>query len=209
MKGIDIKRVMLVRPRTQCGWGYMWAPLAINLEYIAAYIENDVDEIIIVNQEFDDSDIADKIHDFNPDLFGVTMSATEHDSGLALCRTAKKMGIPTAVGGYHPTAIPDQMLANPEVDYVFRGESELTMKEFIIKSDPAGVEGISYRDGANIVHNPPPACRFRTLTASRSPQGTFAPGTNAKGGWMRKAVIATRYTHQGAAGADALSAVNQ
>ena len=104
---LDYKRIMLVRPLTRCGWGFMWAPLAINLEYIAAYIEKDVDEIMIVNREFDQTPIEKYIKDFSPDLFGVTMSATEHNSGLKLCKTAKKFGITTAVGGYHPTAIPN------------------------------------------------------------------------------------------------------
>ena len=152
---MDYKRIMLVRPRSRCGWGFMWAPLAINLEYIAANIENDVDEIMIVNQEFDDSNITRHIKNFNPDLFGVTMSATDHESGLALCKTAKKFGITTAVGGYHPTAIPVEMLKFPQVDLVFRGESEFTMKEFISSGSPKDIDGISYRNNGKIIHNKP------------------------------------------------------
>jgi radical SAM superfamily enzyme YgiQ (UPF0313 family) len=131
----------------------MWAPLAINLEYIAAYIENDVDEIKIINQEFDDSNITQHIKKFNPDFFGVTMSATDHREGLALCKTAKRFGITTAVGGYHPTAIPDTMLNYPQVDLVFRGECELTMKEFVKTGSPENINGISYREDGKIIHN--------------------------------------------------------
>lgn len=150
---MDFKRIMFVRPRSRCGWGFMWSPLAINLEYIAAYIENDVDEIMIVNQEFDDSDITHHIKKFKPDLLGVTVSATDHQSGFALCQTAKKLGITTAVGGYHPTAIPDEMLKYPQVDMVFRGESELTMKEFVKQGSPDNIDGISYRKDGVIIHN--------------------------------------------------------
>ena len=131
----------------------MWAPLAINIEYIAAYVEKDVDEIRIVNQEFDDSDITHHLKDFNPDLFGVTMSATDQREGLALCKIAKKRGITTALGGFQPTAIPDEMLKYPQVDMVFRGESELTMKEFIAQGTPENINGISYRNNGSIVHN--------------------------------------------------------
>lgn len=144
---------MLVRPPSRCGWGFMWSPLAVNLEYIAAYIEKDVDEIMIVNQEFDKSDINHHIKEFDPDFFGVTMSATEHQYGLTLCKTAKKYGITTVVGGYHPTAIPDKMLKYPQVDLVFRGESELTMKEFIKQGTPENIDGISYRNNGTIIHN--------------------------------------------------------
>ncbi len=144
---------MLVRPPNRTGWGFMWSPLAINLEYIAAYVANDVEEIKIVNQEFDSTDIKDHIREFNPDFFGVTMSATDHSSGLDLCRTAKKFDITTAIGGYHPTAIPDEMLMHPQVDMVFRGESEMTMKELIEKGSPENIDGISYRNNGTIVHN--------------------------------------------------------
>jgi magnesium-protoporphyrin IX monomethyl ester (oxidative) cyclase len=145
---------MLVRPDNRCGWGFMWSPLAINLEYIAATIENDVDKIKIVNQEFDDTPISEHIRNFKPDFFGVTMSATEHYSGLELCKTAKKHGITTAVGGYHPTAIPMDMMKHSQVDMVFKGESEITFKEFIKQGTPEDIPGITYRDNGSMINNP-------------------------------------------------------
>jgi radical SAM superfamily enzyme YgiQ (UPF0313 family) len=132
----------------------MWSPLAINLEYIASSIESEVDEIMIVDHEFDNTPILDRINKFKPDFVGVSMSATEHDSGLEVCRIAKKEGITTAVGGYHPTAIPDELLKNPQVDMVFVGESELTMKEYVKKGSPVDVKGIVYKEKGEIVHNP-------------------------------------------------------
>ena len=95
----------------------MWAPLALNLEYVAAGIE-DLCEVRIINQEFDGTPIERHIADFRPDLFGVTMSATDHDSGLELCARAKRAGCTTIVGGYHPTAIPCELMGRPEVDIV-------------------------------------------------------------------------------------------
>jgi len=144
---------MLVRPRSRCGWGYMWAPLAINLEYIAASILDVVDDVKIVNQEFDESPIEGHIKEFQPDLFGVTMSATDHQSGLELCKIAKKKGMTTMVGGYHPTAIPDILLSNKYVDMVFRGESETTAREYMEKGGPEGIDGISYKVGKKKIHN--------------------------------------------------------
>jgi radical SAM superfamily enzyme YgiQ (UPF0313 family) len=133
----------------------MWAPLAINLEYIAAYIENDVDEIKIVNQEFDDTDITHHLKEFNPDIFGMTMSAVDQKEGLSLCKTAKKMGATTIVGGFQPTAIPDEILNHRQVDMVFRGEGEQTMREFITSGAPENIDGISYRNNGSVIHNAP------------------------------------------------------
>lgn len=150
---MTFRRIMLVRPTSRCGWGYMWAPLAINLEYIAAYIEKDVEAISIVNQEFHDTDIEQALDEFKPDFVGVTMSATEHVSGLAVCRAAKKRGITTAVGGFNPTALPEYYLTFSEVDMVMCGESEATMKELVTSGSPEGIDGISFRKDGKVVHN--------------------------------------------------------
>jgi radical SAM superfamily enzyme YgiQ (UPF0313 family) len=138
---------MLVRPRTRTGWGFLFAPVALNLEYIAGSILDVVDEVRIVNQEFDGEPIERHIADFSPDLFGVTMSATEHYSGLDLCKRAKRAqpGLKTIVGGFHPNAMEERMLSE-DVDMVAVGEAELTMRELVQKGDPAGVEGVLYRD---------------------------------------------------------------
>jgi len=148
---------MLVRPKSRCGWGYMWAPLAVNLEYVAAAIE-DICEVRIVNQEFDKTPIEECIRDFRPDLFGVTMSATDHISGLELCAKAKKEGCTTIVGGYHPTAIPDELMAMPQVDIVCRGEAEVTARELIRNGGADGILGLSHRKEGKIVHNAPREC---------------------------------------------------
>ncbi len=82
----------------------------------------------------------------DPDLVAITMSATEHGEGLRLAQLAKDRGAVTVLGGYHPTAIPDELLSQPQVDMVVRGEGELTMRELITKGGPQGVDGISYKD---------------------------------------------------------------
>lgn len=135
----------------------MWAPLAVNLEYVASAI-GDLCEVRIVNQEFDRSPIERHIADFRPDLFGVTMSATDHYSGLELCARAKGAGCTTVVGGYHPTAIPCELLAHPEVDIAVRGEAEVTARELVQKGAPEGVFGLSFRRDGGVVHNPPREC---------------------------------------------------
>lgn len=47
-----------------------------------------------------------------------------------------------------------QVVANPEVDLVVRGEGELTFKEIADGRPPASIAGVSYTDGGSIVHNP-------------------------------------------------------
>jgi len=125
----------------------MWAPLAINLEYIASSIR-DVCTVDIVNYEFDQTPIEHVLSDFRPDLLGVTMSATDHTEGLAICLAAKKHSreIRTVVGGFHPTAVPDLLLTYDQVDMVAVGESELTVRELVQKGGPEGVAGMVFKD---------------------------------------------------------------
>jgi radical SAM superfamily enzyme YgiQ (UPF0313 family) len=132
--------------------------LAINLEYIAATILNEVDEVLIVNQEFDETPIEKHLKEFTPDLFGVTMSATEHTAGLDVLKRAKRnvKGLKTIVGGFHPTAVPDLMLSFDQVDMVGIGEAEMTMLELVKKESPIGVAGIAYKNKTGkIIHNQP------------------------------------------------------
>ena len=123
------------------------------LEYIAAYLKDTVDEVHIVDMELDKRKFQDIINFYNPDLIGITLSATEHNQGLRLAKIAKKNNIHTVVGGYHPTSVPDIMLSHPQIDMVIRGEGEVTMKELVETGTFENVLGISYKNNGKIIHN--------------------------------------------------------
>lgn len=145
---------MLVRPNGRKGLGFLTDVIPIGLEYIAASIEKEVDDVHIIDMEPEEQPFHYFLDIFNPDLVGITMSATDHNEGLRLAKIAKKSGVTTVLGGYHPTAIPDELLSHPQVDVIVRGEGELTMKELVQKGSPEGVLGISYKKGKQIIHNP-------------------------------------------------------
>jgi radical SAM superfamily enzyme YgiQ (UPF0313 family) len=145
----------LVKPDGRTGLGFALALIPIGLEYIAASIEDIVDDVNILDLAYERrGSFPDFVEAFRPDLVGISMSATEHQSGLRVALTAKKRGIPTVLGGYHPTAIPDELLSHTQVDIVVRGEGEATMRELIQKGDPEGVLGVSYSKGGKVIHNP-------------------------------------------------------
>ncbi|MCW3988016.1 MAG: cobalamin-dependent protein, partial [Candidatus Bathyarchaeota archaeon] len=145
----------MVKPKGRTGIGFALALIPIGIEYLAASIEDLVDEVNIVDmlQESRHS-FTYFLKSFNPDLVGISMSATEHKSGLRVALSAKKMGITTVLGGYHPTGIPDELLTHKQVDMVIRGEGELTMRELVQSGSPEGVLGISYKDNDKVIHNP-------------------------------------------------------
>ena len=122
----------MVKPVGRTGLGFALALIPIGLEYVAASIEDVVDEVNILDMAYERrGSFPDFLDAFSPDLVGISMSATEHQSGLSVALTAKKSGITTILGGYHPTAIPDELLSHTQVDMVVRGEGEVTMRELV------------------------------------------------------------------------------
>ena len=145
------QKILLVKPSGRSGLSFLMDQIPIGLEYIAAHIEDVVDEVHIIDMEMERRSFKHLIDLFRPDLVGITMSATEHNEGLRLARIAKEKGITTLVGGYHPTSIPDLMLSYPQLDMVVRGEGELTTKELVEKGNPECVLGISYKKDDYII----------------------------------------------------------
>lgn len=155
---MSFERILLVKPSGRHGLSFAFDLIPIGLEYIAAVVEDVVEEVAILDLEMEHKPFEEAIEEsmmaVDPDLVGVAMSATEHSEGLKIARLAKDRGAVTVLGGYHPTAIPDELLSHPQVDLVVRGEGELTMRELVVKGKPQGVRGVSHRDGGEIVHNP-------------------------------------------------------
>ena len=154
---MSFKKVLLIKPSGRHGLSFAFDIIPTGFEYIAAYIENDVDEVNIIDLEMEPKPIQRTIEKYldelRPDLVGISMSATEHSEGLEIARLAKNHDIMTVLGGYHPTAIPDELLSHSQVDFVIRGEGERTMQDLVIKGDASNINGISYKEGNVIIHN--------------------------------------------------------
>lgn len=68
-------------------------------------------------------------------------------------------GLPIIWGGYHPSILPEQTLAQYYVDAVVRGQGEAAFLEVVRRleagGDLAGVKGVSFKDaGGNVIANP-------------------------------------------------------
>jgi len=150
---MPFKKVLLVKPSGRKGLSFAFDLVPIGLEYLAAYIEDAVDQINIVDLEMDRRKFQTILDLYQPDLVGFSLSATEHNESLQLAKIAKKIGSTTVVGGYHPTSVPDLMLSHPQIDIVIRGEGELTLRELVEKGTPENVLGASYKNNNKVIHN--------------------------------------------------------
>jgi hypothetical protein len=69
--------------------------------------------------------------------------------------------LPIIWGGYFPTQHSDVILESGYVDYVVRGQGELTLLELLTTLDNGGslsaIQGLSYREDGRIIHNAPRA----------------------------------------------------
>jgi len=65
------------------------------------------------------------------DLIAISMKSSYYAIGMRVIKYAKELGSLVIVGGYHATAAPNELLNNPEIDYIFKGESELTFPKFL------------------------------------------------------------------------------
>ena len=137
----------------------------LGLGYIAAVLEEaGYTNIRILDaqaQNYTQNEYRMFLKRFKPDFLGIQALTANFMDSLAAARIAKEEGIPlVALGGYHPTAMPDEclLLANGNVNLLFRGEAEFTVLEFIQKyekgEDWKNVKGISYLD-PDPIHNPP------------------------------------------------------
>jgi magnesium-protoporphyrin IX monomethyl ester (oxidative) cyclase len=151
---LPFNRVLLVKPSGRRGLGFVFDSIPLGLEYIAAFVGDVVEDIRIVDMELENEPFQFFIDLYEPDLVGISMCATDHNEGLRLARISKKNGVSTVLGGYHPTPIPELLLAYPEVDLVVRGEGEVTMRELVQNESPQDILGISYKEKGKTIHNP-------------------------------------------------------
>jgi radical SAM superfamily enzyme YgiQ (UPF0313 family) len=108
-----------------------------------------------------DAAFEDALRDFRPDVIGLTAYSAEAEATKTLGRRAKRLlpRVPVVWGGYHATMALDDVISEPCVDIVVRGEGEVTFSELaraIARGDPYdGIAGIAFRKGESTVCTPP------------------------------------------------------
>lgn len=97
-----------------------------------------------------------------PYVFGISVLTAQVSRSFELSGLFKKKypDCKVIVGGYHPTALPEESLTEVEsIDYVVRGEGENTLIELYeaIRADVKDVShimGLSFKKDGNVIHTP-------------------------------------------------------
>lgn len=113
--------------------------------------------------------IEDILLEFQPDVVGVSLRniddiqfvsrQTYFGDAVDLCHTIRRVcNCPIVVGGSAFSIFPDRLLALTGADYGIHGPGEVAFKRLIAAlaegADPAGIPGLVYRRGEQIVINP-------------------------------------------------------
>ena len=101
------------------------------------------------------------VREIEPDVVGLSVMTFQRHTALRIVELVRRLR-PVArivVGGYDASLAPEAYMApDAGVDFIVRGEGELTFRELIRAlergTDPAGVAGLSFKDGDGFTHNP-------------------------------------------------------
>jgi magnesium-protoporphyrin IX monomethyl ester (oxidative) cyclase len=106
-------------------------------------------------------DIHYSIERSKPDVVGISclFSSQAHNAHkVAELVKAYDFEVPVIMGGAHPSALPQKVLEDQNVDYVIVGEGEETMLDFLDKWSKGaplnGIEGFAYRAEKEMKLNP-------------------------------------------------------
>ena len=102
--------------------------------------------------------VTELVHEFDPDIVGLSVMTFQRRTAgrvIDLVRSLKP-AVKVVVGGYDPSLAPEAY-AGMNVDYIVRGEGEITFSELLRvveqRTSLESVCGLSYRDGDNWIHN--------------------------------------------------------
>lgn len=106
----------------------------------------------------DDQWYIDRIRSYNPDL--ICFSALTNLYNFVTEKAAlikKHFSVPIAVGGIHPTILPDYVLQNPDIDMICIGEGDEAIVELTDKMqhglDYADTRNFWFKRNGNIIRN--------------------------------------------------------
>ena len=118
-----------------------------------------VADLILVYQRVK-STVTDLVRKFDPQVVGLSVMTFQRRTAsriIELVRTLKP-DVKIVVGGYDPS-LAHEAYENLGVDYIVRGEGEVTFRELLraLEGNGSGarISGLSYRNGDGWHHNPP------------------------------------------------------
>lgn len=156
----------------------------LGLLYIASYLKsNSTHKVAVIDSEverLDYPDLRQRIEQLKPDLVGIQALTFTLIDALKTAEVVKdySRNIPVVLGGPHVTIYPQESLMFKNIDYIVRGEGEVSFKDMLDNLDnKAGlrtVSGIGFKDNGKFILTQEPSF-IDDLNSIPFPDRTFSP----------------------------------
>jgi radical SAM superfamily enzyme YgiQ (UPF0313 family) len=99
------------------------------------------------------------VRETDPDIVGLSVMTFQRGTAMRIIQLIRSLrpGTRIVVGGYDPSLAPDSYMGNAEIEFIVRGEGEITFRELLRaienNSGYAGIAGLSYRTSDGFQHN--------------------------------------------------------
>lgn len=158
--------ILLINPSQYHAYGglpFSMSQIPLGLAYIAAVLKQNGHkvEILDIDLECASKDaIKDKLMHGGIGLVGITTTTPTYNNALSLAKTVKDIcNAYIVLGGIHVTMLPEESVANPQIDFVVAGEGEVTILELVVAlekgSDLAVIDGLVFKKDGKIIKNKP------------------------------------------------------
>jgi len=131
-----------------------------------------------------------RVRTFDPGLVGFSVVTPQAKIASSMAAEVKRVGpYPVIFGGVHATMVPEEVAADPSVDYVCVGEGEGALLELVAAlergGDPSAIRNLWVRRGGTVARNPVrPFADVASLPMPDHDLFDFQRFTEAKGGWV-------------------------
>lgn len=156
-------KILLVAPSSSAIYGCFHAPdhPPLGLAYLGAVLEREGHGVRIIDLDADrvsENDFIKLLGDDDYGLVGITTTTPTFNNAVYLTKLVKKYSpAKTVLGGIHVTNMPYESILINSVDFVAKGEGELTIAELARalekQQDPGGINGLFYKKDGRIIQN--------------------------------------------------------
>lgn len=132
----------------------------IGLAYIASFLKSKSCDVRLVDLMFSTNgweEAKKLIQRENPRWIGISATTTQINEAFMVASLAKEINpeVKVIIGGIHASALPEETIADDNIDILVYGEGEFTMWELVQNNDLVLIKGIYYKKGGQIIKNPP------------------------------------------------------
>src|SRR4249920_958883 len=117
-----------------------------------------VADLILVQRHVRDT-VERLVRETDPDVVGLSVMTFQRGTAMRIIQLIRSLRPATriVVGGYDPSLAPDSYMGNNEIEFIVRGEGEITFRQLLRaienNSSYAGISGLSYRTPDGFQHN--------------------------------------------------------